>query len=135
MPRQYNASLYRLRRLHFCHKYQHRPHDWPSPNPWAAKPGDNPDPFSPPGFNQRIKEAQDNWNTITDNLSTYLETTGDGAFGFTLLAADMVAVNDYVMSMRIVVERTHKGGIHAKELGGSSSHVSLSSPFSSYSSP
>jgi hypothetical protein len=120
--RQYNASLYRLRRLHFYWDHKQDAEDIPTANPWETHP---PDITDPDEFPKIVSEAEADWLKVTNELNHFLETTGKGAFKFTLLAADMVSVNGYIMSMRIVVQKD------IREAGGSSSHVSISSPFSS----
>jgi hypothetical protein len=123
--RQYNASLYQLRRLHFCYKY---PDNWPDPNPHGDHPG--PPPGSPAIFRQRVKEAEADWSRVTNQVNKFLES-GHSNFGLKLLAADMIAVNGYIVSMRVVAQKPTRGRRPVFEVGGSSSHVSISSPFSS----
>jgi hypothetical protein len=132
--RRYNASLYRLRRLHFCNKYSNSPKTWPRPNPSGAKPA-IPNPSDTAGFGQMIKDAEGDWQDVTDKLRDYLEKARKSYLGLALLAADMIAVNGYIVSMRVVVQKPISGGKETFEPGGSSSHVSISSPFSSSPAP
>ncbi|PWU08852.1 MAG: hypothetical protein C5B50_28650 [Verrucomicrobia bacterium] len=124
--RQYNASLYRLRRLHFIKKTPSNSANWPRRNPH----GDPPDPLDPAksDFQDIVLEAEQNWSDVNNNFTDFLETASQnlGVYNFRLQAADMVQVNGYIVSMRVVAVRTN-----TLEVGGSSSHVSLSSAFSS----
>jgi hypothetical protein len=154
--RQYNASLYRLRRLRFYSKYPSIVNNpgqvkWPNGtdqygnNTWANKPG-KPDPLgNPNAFHQMASDAESDWQKVTDHFHQYLsdiqqyrqsnlEPT-DPKFPWFLLAFDAVTVNGYIMSMRVVVGIPDSYGYRPTEVGGSSSHVSLSSAFSSYSPP
>jgi hypothetical protein len=122
--RNYNASLYRLRRFHFCDKYHDNPKTWPHANP----DGDPPDQLKPgtDPFVKLVKKAEENWWKVADELSDFLKTAKEKTYlGFTLIGADMIAVNGFIVSMRVVVTKD------IREEGGSSSHVSISSPFSS----
>jgi hypothetical protein len=133
--RKYNASLYRLRRIHYCNKF----HDdankkyWPHPNPDG---GDEKDPTagSTSDVTKRVSDAEQNWCTVTDDLDSFLESAKKG-YPFApaqskiqLLGVDMVEVNNYIISMRVVVESILPP---PPEVCGSSSQVSISSPFSS----
>jgi hypothetical protein len=143
--RQYNASLYRLRRLHFYWDYKDRAPQlvrFPQANPYGD-PKTNPDPINDvPGFKKMVKAAEADWTKVTDQVNDLLETaSSDGnSFGIKLLAADMIAANGYVVSMRVVAKDpgtnggpgpVPPGAIPPPEIGGSSSHVSISSLFSS----
>ena len=146
--RQYNASLYRLRRLHLYWDYQDRPSqlvDPPKRNP-HGDPKTEPKPKQDlPGFKQMVKDAETDWVKVTNQLNKLLETaSSDGNnFRIKLLGADMIAANGYIVSMRVVskklqtdaaapVERPAGAVAWAPpEVGGSSSHVSISSTFSS----
>ena len=86
------------------------------------------------------KAAEADWTKVSNQVNDLLETasSGSSSFGIELLAADMVAANGYIVSMRVVAnEPSENGGpaspgIAAPEVGGSSSsHVSISSAFSS----
>jgi hypothetical protein len=122
LARTYNAALYDLRRLHFYWDYRKTPAGviWPPPNPHGKQRGipnlSTMDQAGDP-FNDWVKAAEEDWRTACRDLNKTLET-------LSLLAADMVCVNNYIISMRVVTQTT-------KEVGGSSSHVSLSSAFSS----
>ena len=139
--RQYNASLYRLRRLHVYWDYKDQPPQlvtFPEPNP-HGDPKTEPDPINAlPQFKQMVKAAEDDWTKVTNQVNELLETaSSDGnSFGVTLLGADMIAANGYIVSMRVVAKDPNTtpvppGTIPPPEVGGSSSHVSLSSAFSS----
>ncbi|PWU08853.1 MAG: hypothetical protein C5B50_28655 [Verrucomicrobia bacterium] len=141
LARQYNASLYRLRRLRFYSDYKDKLDQpgtvkWPENNPWTKKPG-IPNPKDSKAFGDMVQDAEGDWNTVTNNFHNYLKNTGDTTdkFNFTLQGADMVTANGYIVSMRIVVQGPPSQGIGILEVGGSSSHVSLSSAFSSFSPP
>lgn len=143
--RQYNASLYRLRRLHFYYDYRNtdpRLVKFPKPNPHGDPKDANgtpivPSPKSDPQqFKAMVKAAEDDWVRVADRVNQLLETASSetNAFGFQLLAADMIAANGYIVSMRVVVKKPGANptpGPHPPETGGSSSHVSISSVFSS----
>lgn len=136
--RQYNASLYRLRRLHFYWDYKDqdpRLVAFPPPNPYGD-PKTDPDPTKDlQGFKKMAQDAETDWARVSDQVNTLLETaSSDGnTFGVTLLGADMIAANGYIVSMRVVVNYPdpNPGGAPPPEAGGSSSHVSIHSPFSS----
>ena len=135
--RQYNASLYRLRRLHFYWDYKDadsRLVNFPPANP-HGDPKTNPDPINDlPGFKKMVNAAEANWAKVTGQVDDLLETaSSDGNnFGVTLLAADMIAANGYIVSMRVVANPPiPPGTVAPPEVDGSSSHVSVSSAFSS----
>jgi hypothetical protein len=137
--RQYNASLYRLRRLHYYWDYQDqdpRLLNFPQANP-HGDPKTEPDPVNDlPGFKQMVRDAKADWIKVSDQVNDLLETaSSDGNnFGVTLLATDMIAANGYIVSMRVVANppSTTPGVPPPPEVGGSSSsHVSISSAFSS----
>ena len=147
--RQYNASLYRFRRLHFYWdhlKVRKDGETMPEPNPDVDKLDKNGVEINPPDpinnfdeFRTRIGNAEGDWDTVAKQLNSLLEsgTDVDGSdYGYQLKAADMVAVNGYIISMRVVaLKRPTRGRVGTLEAGGSSSHVSISSPFSSSPSP
>jgi len=134
--RKYNASLYRLRRLHFHWRYKNSTSGqvvWPDPNPPFDPGYPNPNAAD---FKKTVKQADAHWNNVNDQLNKFLDDAAEKGYpGQTpkvaLIAADMVAVNGYIVSMRVVVEKPLKDTEKPKEIGGSSSHVSISSPFSS----
>lgn len=141
LVRKYNASLYRLRRLHF--HYEHRDCPCPPHNPRGGDRKVLPDPDSHE-FCQLAEQAETDWTTVNKSLKCFLKTAGDGygknpaGKNIRLVAADMVEVNGYVVSMRVVVEP--KKPESAKRLMASSmpsqwslssSHTSVSSAFSS----
>ena len=118
LARTYNAALYDLRRVHFYWDYKDEPKvAWPPPNP-HGKLRDIPDTSNVNTFrNKWARPAEEEWKNACDKLTDFLDTPK--------LHADMVTVNGYIISMRVVVEKD------AQEVGGSSSHISLSSAFSS----
>ncbi|HXJ58826.1 MAG TPA: hypothetical protein VNU68_19375 [Verrucomicrobiae bacterium] len=124
--RCYNASLYRLRRLHYHFNHPNE-NVFPPRNPH----GDPALPPTPPKtFNQLVADAERDWKQVVipqiqdllDNQQTY-----NGKV-IKVIAADMIEVNGYIVSMRVVAEGIGQG----LEVGGSSSHVSISSAFSSH---
>jgi len=129
--RRYNASLYRLRRLHYY--YYH---------PRSAQPAKNKfgDPELPPidparPIEKLVEEAEENWRLVTELLKNSIDQP-DPKYGFNIRAADMIEVNGYIVSMRIIalpaIGLPKGGNKHTDEIGGSSSHISISSAFSSY---
>jgi hypothetical protein len=129
--RKYNASLYRLRRLHFWFKYRDYKHDknckFPPPNPYGDV-KDLPDAGSCE-FRKLAQDSEKDWVRVTNDINNFIESAMDNyQDGCQLMLADMVEVNGYVVSMRVIVV---PGPVHPNEPGGSSSHVSISSAFSS----
>ena len=142
--RQYNASLYRLRRLHYYWYY--KDHDsrfvaFPKPNPYGDPRDANHNIITPQpktdrsGFNDLAKAAERDWDTVCGQVNDLLETatTANNIFGVQLMAADMIAANGYIVSVRVVVKKPNwpPNSPPHPEPGGSSSHVSISSAFSS----
>jgi hypothetical protein len=145
LARRYNASLYRLRRLHlFVYgKKDGDPDDYvpqlPPRNPFG-------DPELPPKSGETIKDvvgaAENDWDTVTTAIENficnvtkheYVKLGSDGkeqVFIASIVAADMVEVNGYLVSMRVIAKV--EGEIQTEKIGGaSSSHISISSAFSS----
>jgi hypothetical protein len=134
--RKYNASLYRLRRIHYCNKFKDQTKaQWPHPNPDGKE---DTDPTSG-DVSERVWNAEKNWCDVTDELDGFLETAKTSGYPYDpnnstvvptvkLVGLDMTAVNDYIIAMRVVVQAKIPG---PPEVGGSSSQVSISSPFSS----
>lgn len=135
--RKYNASLYRLRRIHYCNRFDPTKHYWPHPNPDG---GDEKDPTAG-DVPKRVSDAEKDWCTVTDDLDSFLERAKTGYPNnpndpndpnikrvIKLVGLDMTAVNSYVIAMRVVVESIVAA---PPEVCGSSSQVSISSPFSS----
>lgn len=134
MVRCYNASLYRLRRLHYYQKtgrddMPRNPNGDPKslPNPYG--PGSNPKAFA-----EMVANAEADWADVNRIIDDFL----DGApHNLNLIAVDMVRVNTYIVSMRVVAEAPAGGRLRTRDGGtggSSSSHVSISSAFSSISS-
>lgn len=127
--RKYNAALYWMRRLHFYETLTlgHLAKTKPPRNPHGDKDGNVPP--SQWNFGTLITAAQANWDTESGNLNYMLNNPGAS---FDYLLADMIQVNDYIVSMRVVAQPKH-GPLNIFELGGSSSsHISISSAFSSH---
>lgn len=127
--RAYNATLYDLRRYHFK-KYDI---DLPS-NKYGNKDhqGDLPDPNDGNKFDPKAHDAEEKWKAAAQDLTDLIDPDNppNQTFGLEIVAADMVQVNNYIVSMRLVV--TPSGPEKYREIGGSdSSHVSISSAFSS----
>jgi hypothetical protein len=140
--RQYNASLYRLRRLHFYWDYKDqdpRLVNFPEANP-HGDPKTKPDPINDlPGFKKMAQDAEADWIKVSSQVNDLLQTASSGGnnSGVTLLGTDMIAANGYIVSMRVVANPPSPPGVPLPpEAGGSSSsHVSISSPFSSSPNP
>ncbi len=129
LARNYNASLYRLRRLRFFHKAvnDRKPGPLPPRNPHGEI--DDPEPCDPARFAEQVQRAEADWKKTTAELDAYI----DGEHhGLKIATADMVEVNRYIVSMRIIL--APPTGIHTLKAGTSSSLVSISSNFSSSSS-
>jgi hypothetical protein len=121
--RRYNASLYRLRRLHYHFNDPEDP--LPPRNPHG-------DPELPPvgtPIDQLVADAERDWKTVVipkihDLLDKPQSFSGKE---IKVVAADMIEVNGYIVSMRVVA----RGVVEGAQIGGSSLHVSISSAFSS----
>jgi len=135
--RKYNASLYRLRRLHYWFKFnKYVANDnstFPPANPRGGDVDfkDLPDPNTD-AFRKLARSAETDWIKVTNELNAFIEGAQLGypthiiVPEIRLVALDMVEVNGYVVSMRVATR------VGLSEVGGSSSHVSISSAFSSY---
>jgi hypothetical protein len=142
--RHYNAALYWMRRLHFHLRHVLEPDKFkistaPPRNPhgdgddlandkdlatWELKDfGDPADTTNP------TRTAEQNWHDALVVLTGAL--TAPKTFSnvtFNPIYADVVQVNSYIVSIRVVAIPTARG----REMGGSSSsHISISSAFSS----
>jgi hypothetical protein len=151
--RNYNAALYWMRRLHFHLKHRLFPKDFkintaPPRNPH----GDNDDPnhdvseWQLNEFNDAntlpIKQAQERWGDAITKLNGFLATPQDVVLPdgtpktFKQVWADMVQVNGYIVSIRLVADEKDYNPLSklgVLEMGGSSSsHISISSAFSSH---
>jgi len=133
--RSYNASLYRLRRLHFASNYPSQPKRWPKRNPHGdPKEQLNPGSFR---FKQLAKEAEQDWQTVNDSLNELIEDASNGIYmNLKLIGADVILSNNYIVSMRVAVQKSSSAAEEATpmDIGPSSSQYSLDSAFSSYSS-
>jgi hypothetical protein len=132
--RKYNASLYRLRRIHYCNKFDPTKHHWPHANPDG---GEDKDPTAG-DVAGRVAKAEQNWCDVADELDGFLERAKIGypydpndpniKTVIKLVGLDTTAVNNYIIAMRVVVQSIVPP---PPEVSGSSSHVSIPSPFSS----
>jgi hypothetical protein len=130
--RAYNAALYSLRRYHYAEKFwkpgQPMPSQFPKPNPNGPV---EPASFPAPGTDDFIAwaaVAEARFTTASKDLDTMIRAGGHGLDAI----ADMIQVNGYIVSMRVVANPKRSnvdGRMGALEISGSSSHVSISSPF------
>jgi len=129
--RRYNAALYWLRRLHFYKKGLGK--DYPPFNPHGDELKDGIDPTNSE-FQGLVTRAEDRWQTTIDDMNKLLNGHDSSlVHGFKYTRADMVEVNGYIISMRVVSQKAALLKKHGKEIGGSSSsHISISSAFSSH---
>jgi len=128
--RRYNAALYWMRRLHYLENVTgtqppRNPHGDKEPATGMPDPGTL-------EFDALITQAQYEWDKVVEDLNALLNGEKKTSnHGFTDTKADMVEVNGYIVSMRIVSQKRP----WLKEIGGSSSsHFSVSSAFFSSSS-
>lgn len=121
LARKYNASLYRLRNYHYDADH----HSDPQP------------PSNPDDPNPSYLQAERNWLDNVANINSYIESPPQQVklynntlitYKVTRLIVDAIKVNNYIVSMRTII---HTNPPLFKELNGSSSHTSLTSPFSS----
>jgi hypothetical protein len=131
LVRKYNASLYSLRRLHLYNiskgtiKMKQNQHGG--------------DPDLPNGFlgisdrKKLAKAAEADWKSVITQINTFLDEQNMSTYALKLVAVDMVEVNGYIVSMRVVSNNMDsEGNSPVNELpGSSSSHVSINSRFSS----
>lgn len=131
LVRRYNAALYTLRRIKFYFDLYKGPHDYPPSNPHGRD--KELAGLSKAEIAALIPPSENDWDSKTTELNDFLDARTDGFkdperyLGFVFHAADMIEVNNYIVSMRVIVFDKPGTG----ELVGSSSHVSISSPFSS----
>lgn len=131
--REYNAALYWLRRLHF------RENAEPISSPPRENPnGDESAHIETPGtlaFDAQVERAEKRWIDAVRNLNAILDD--QPVPGFRNTRADMVEVNGYIISMRVISNYDDGSGTKdtladAFQIGGSSSsHAYISSPFCS----
>jgi hypothetical protein len=138
LVRWYNIYLYEVRRFHYLKKFGTALSD----NPYGKQP-----PLPPLGhslFNKKAQDAEDNWTAAAKALDDFIDSgigMPTGAF-LPIVAVDMVQVNNYIISMRVVAQQSIPDDLTLKEFkdlkahilevgGSSSSHVSISSAFSS----
>jgi len=123
--RNYNASLYTLRRLHMWFDFG----VLMRANPDGQDPAKLPRAKSP-RFRALARAAEQDWIKVTDEITDFIQTNVKNN---ALVAVDMVEVNSYVVAMRVVAPagKTATGKASPMEMTGSSSQVSVSSTFSS----
>lgn len=137
--RRYNAAMYWARRLHF-HENATPVAIVPAANPDGPKDerdlGASPLDKTDPRFSGWVSNAEGEWSGAVDGLNAILADDPAG-YGFVGVMADMIEVNGYIVSMRIVAsdakgaETLSDDERRILEFGGSSSsHVSVSSAFS-----
>ncbi len=123
LVRRYNAALYWLRRVHYA---ANDPGDSPPMPRNPHEPDQDNAPTPPLKTDPKLKTdyipaAQQEWTKAIDALNAKLS---DGPVLIDI-KADMLEVNGYIVSMRVVCNRADR------QIGGSSSsHVSISSTFS-----
>ena len=100
LARNYNASLYRLRRLHFYQKAANdgKPGPLPPRNPHGES--DDPEPGDPTRFAEQVRQAEADWKKSTAEIDAFI----DGEHhGLKIATADMVEMNRYIVSMRVIL--------------------------------
>lgn len=133
-----NAKLYFMRRLHLAETsggaadYEQYP-----PNPHNSI-GQQPEPPHVDGTNydQWVDDAQKEWDEAAKKLDALVDPKTPGfPYSFAEVIVEMVEVNGYIMSLRVVASPPASpptGSFESLEVGGSSSsHVRISSGFSS----
>jgi hypothetical protein len=141
-----NAALYRLRRIHFyykmCKTHKTTTVDMSLIPPYNKHQGglecgipEDPLPVldETPGsdFCTLASNAEKNWQDACSLINQYIEKYNPPK-GVPHLAVDMVQVNRYIVSIRVILlPQETVLNERIKELGGSSSQVSVSSAFSS----
>jgi hypothetical protein len=118
LARNYNATLYSVRRLHYFDKYE-RDDMLPNPN---GPPDPDLKKLSKSDFADWAKIAERRWLKAARKLDAYLHSP---PFSRPILA-DMIEVNGYIVSFRLIAKNEGR----LLEIDGSSSQVSLSSAFS-----
>lgn len=125
--RIYNAELYRLRRLRFFYDTNGTgPQPPQNPHGLDEVLFDSTGPISTSSqkFANYVDAAEKAWNQITTRLNEFIDKP---YVDLKIEALDLVEVNNYVVSIRVVAKPVGQG-----ELVGSSSHVSISSAYSAY---
>ena len=82
-----------------------------------------------------MADSERDWVKVTTDLNKFIEDAMERYNDSQLLAADMIEVNGYIVSMRVVITPLNPPSsemMHILEHNGSSSHVSISSAFSSF---
>lgn len=142
--RRYNSTLYWLRRLRF-HASAPKGSKPPEPNPGGPlderrfpTPESLPDPASL-DFMQLAKSAEAEWTAAVDNLREHLAPGSSvrETHPFATISADMVEMNGYIASTRVIVSPIPTSATHttagpeesSSSSSSSSSHISLSSGY------
>jgi len=131
LARRYNAALYSLRRLKFNFDLFGGAHSFPPANVHSRD--QDLSRLTKDELRPLIAAAEADWREKADAINDFVDAKSpefkdpEKYQGFVFQAADMVEVNNYVVSMRVVV--LFRPG--PAQLIGSSSHVSISSAFSS----
>ncbi len=135
--RRYNAALYWMRRLHFHENATAMPEqEFPRNSHGDQDNGEDLPDKGTQKFRDWVADAEKAWKVRIDELNYLLAgKLGDSFdFGFIDTKADMIEVNGYIVSMRVVAQEkpwTAKD-VGIKQIGGSSSsHVSINAAFSS----
>jgi hypothetical protein len=71
---------------------------------------------------------------VTNALDEFIDEIHTNYGSLKISAADMIEVNGYIVSMRVIADNSNQDGsgtYRTTQIGGSSSHVSISSAFSS----
>lgn len=139
--RHHNAALYSMRRMHYALNAPIGSSEMQmNPNGHADDKKAVPSSVTL-AFKTAVKEAENRWEDATRKLRNFIrDGLSQEEENFNIIA-DMIEVNNYVVSMRVVArspnsaQKSPNDMIRTREYTGiSSSHVSLSSAFSSYSS-
>ena len=125
LVRKYNAVLYELRRLHYHENAPEKSALMPY-NPHGGFEQNLPEKDTVE-FIKRVGETEKQWAEVTKNIGEFLAEDRNGL----RVTADMIEVNGYIVSMRVLAQSqpVPPGTARTEEVGGSSSHVSISSAF------
>lgn len=128
--RNYNSTLYLYRLYHFASDYGNaQPHTNPNGPKRGGLPFPPPNP-NDPNFDKYAQEIEARWKSAAKELDQLLDPSEtEQSYSYTVFA-DMVQVNGFIISMRVVAVPAGPGK-RFLEISGSSSHVSIDYPFSS----
>lgn len=124
--RDYNRALYRLRRAHITGNTGPLPEMPQLPN----------EPSGP----DSVEDLEEDWKKAVEKLNALISKQFNNDTGIVWPLCDMVEVNNYIVSIRVVAVDEEPpvesfagtSGTRARQVGGSSSsHISVSSAFSS----